>query len=100
MLTLLLNYYLIIPPYCLTVPVNNSVKHTNIQRRGWSHVATAAAPSDKSNARKARKKVSRDERRAMVESFVNEYSLSFSMCFLFVGTRTYSVLGLKPNFKQ
>ncbi|KAK4283289.1 hypothetical protein QN277_000254 [Acacia crassicarpa] len=43
---------------------------SNTQWRGWSYAASV--PSDKPNSQK-RQRLSKDERRAMVESFVNKY---------------------------
>lgn len=48
-----------------------SVDPLEVQRRGWSHAASV--PSEVSDAQKRQKRVSRRERRAMVESFVNKY---------------------------
>ncbi|CAK9174319.1 unnamed protein product [Ilex paraguariensis] len=44
---------------------------SNIRRRGRSFVA-ASVPLDTPKAKKVRKRVSKDERQAMVESFVNK----------------------------
>lgn len=87
------SYYVIISTICLTESseVNNSLGQSNIPRRGWSYAASV--PSDKPNSQKGRRRVSRDERRAMVESFVNKYFLSFvpsifsffySECFMYL----------------
>lgn len=55
---------------------------SKLQWRGWSHAAAAAAacvPSETEDIRprKNGSRVSKHERRAMVESFVNKYFLFF-----------------------
>ncbi|KAJ0048235.1 hypothetical protein Pint_16594 [Pistacia integerrima] len=58
--------------------INNAVYGSNIQWRGRSQAASV--PSDVPKAKRGHKKVSKDKRHAMVESFVNKY------LFLFVFT--------------
>ncbi|KAI4351957.1 hypothetical protein L6164_006255 [Bauhinia variegata] len=59
------------PPNWVSIKINKSVGQSNIQRRGWS--GAASVPSDKPNNMKSRKRVSREERRSMVESYVKKY---------------------------
>ncbi|XP_028756547.1 uncharacterized protein LOC114715818 isoform X2 [Neltuma alba] len=58
------------PPKWVLIEANGSVGQSNTQWRGWSYAASV--PSDKPNYQK-RQKLSRDERKAMVESFVKKY---------------------------
>ncbi|KAK9279001.1 hypothetical protein L1049_028583 [Liquidambar formosana] len=51
--------------------ITKVVRGSNIQWRGRSYAASV--PSDLPKAQKGRKRVSKDERKAMVESFVNKY---------------------------
>lgn len=55
----------------LSFEVCYSVDPLEVQRRGWSHAASV--PSEEPGAQKRQKRVSRHERRAMVESFVSKY---------------------------
>ncbi|KAI4347392.1 hypothetical protein L6164_008208 [Bauhinia variegata] len=59
------------PPEWVSIEINKSARQSNIQWRGWSDAT--AVPFDKSNTLEAQKRVSREERRAMVESFVKKY---------------------------
>ncbi|KAI9087827.1 hypothetical protein K1719_030157 [Acacia pycnantha] len=52
------------------IEAKNFAGQSNTQWRGWSYAASV--PSDKPNSQK-RQRLSKDERRAMVESFVNKY---------------------------
>ncbi|XP_020221406.1 uncharacterized protein LOC109804062 isoform X2 [Cajanus cajan] len=55
----------------LSFEVCYSVDPLKVQQRGWSYAASVS--SDEPDAQKGRKRVTRQERRAMVESFVNKY---------------------------
>ncbi|TKY44970.1 lisH domain-containing protein isoform X1 [Spatholobus suberectus] len=55
----------------LSFEVCYSVGPLKVRQRGWSHAASV--PSEAPDAQKGRKRVTRHERRAMVESFVNKY---------------------------
>ncbi|KAE9600170.1 hypothetical protein Lal_00045636 [Lupinus albus] len=59
----------------LSIEVSNSAGPLNGQRRRWSYAASASAPSenDTLNEPKGRKRISKQERRAVVEAFVNRY---------------------------
>ncbi|CAL0322324.1 unnamed protein product [Lupinus luteus] len=59
----------------LSIEVSNSAGPLNAQRRRWSYAASASAPSenDTLNEPKGRKRISKQERRAIVEAFVNRY---------------------------
>ncbi|XP_027359231.1 uncharacterized protein LOC113867921 [Abrus precatorius] len=65
------NHYFTPNPKHLCCEVCSSVDPLNAQQRGWSYAASV--PSEAPDAPKARKRVPRHERRAMVESFVNKY---------------------------
>ncbi|KAL5813677.1 hypothetical protein ACOSQ4_024318 [Xanthoceras sorbifolium] len=51
--------------------VNNVVCRSNIRWRGRSYAASV--PSDSLESQRKRKRVSKDERRALIESYVNKY---------------------------
>ncbi|KAJ7975493.1 DNA binding [Quillaja saponaria] len=55
----------------VSTEINKFVGQSNVQRRGWSHAVSV--PSETPNTQKRQKRVSKEERKAMVESFVNKY---------------------------
>lgn len=74
-------------PWCLTVltGLNNVVNGSNIQWRGKSYAASV--PSDAPKSQRGRR-LPRDERKAMVESFVNKY-LFFLIYFFISSLNSY-----------
>ncbi|OVA10773.1 hypothetical protein BVC80_645g105 [Macleaya cordata] len=54
--------------------ISNAIRRSNIQWRGRSFAASV--PSDSSKSERRQKRVTKDERRAMVESFVDKYRAS------------------------
>uniref|UniRef100_A0A1D1Y6R7 Rhodanese-like domain-containing protein 14, chloroplastic n=1 Tax=Anthurium amnicola TaxID=1678845 RepID=A0A1D1Y6R7_9ARAE len=58
-------------PYCKKAFVDNALIRSNILCRGRS--MTASLPSDSTRPSKGQKKISKHERRAMVQSFVDKY---------------------------
>ncbi|KAL2334402.1 hypothetical protein Fmac_015615 [Flemingia macrophylla] len=65
------NHYYTPKPNHLSFEVCYSVDPLKAHQRGWSQAASVS--SDVPDAQKGRKRVTRQERRAMVESFVNKY---------------------------
>ncbi|XP_040998720.1 uncharacterized protein LOC121244628 isoform X1 [Juglans microcarpa x Juglans regia] len=55
------------------IEINKVVVGSHIQWRGKSYTASVASSDIPSDAQKRRRRVSKDERQAMVESFVNKY---------------------------
>ncbi|KAK7314820.1 hypothetical protein VNO77_33348 [Canavalia gladiata] len=65
------HHFTTLQPKHLSFEVCNSVDSLKVQQRGWSYAASV--PSEAPAIQKGRKKVTRHERRAMVESYVNKY---------------------------
>nr|AFK44423.1 unknown [Lotus japonicus] len=60
-------------PNHLSFEVCDSVGPSNVKWRGLSYAAASSAPSEPPESQKGRKRVSKQQRRAIVESFVNKH---------------------------